>query len=80
MLGAPIIEDAFTTRARSSPRPHTTTHKCVPSAHIFTYPHRDASIDGAQLTLTKGVPSALIVEDALYHMYRTFAETSDYHP
>jgi len=60
--------------------PPTTTHRCAPSAHTLTYTQRGASIDGAQLTLTKGVLSALIIEDALYHMYHIFAATSDYYP
>ena len=45
----------------------------------MTYTHRDASIDGAHHALTNAVLSALIIEDALYHMYHIFAATSDYY-
>ena len=58
----------------------TTAHRCAPSAHTLARTQRGAIIDGAQLTLTKGVLSALIIEDALYHMYHIFAETSYYYP
>ena len=69
-----------TTWATPSPRPPTTTHKCLPSAHTLTYTQRGTSIDGAHLIVTKGVLSALIIEDAFCHMDHIFAEASDYHP
>ena len=68
-----------TTWATPSPRPPTTTQKCVSSAHTLTYTQRGTSIDGEHLTLTKGVPSALVIEDACYHIEHIFAETSNYH-
>ena len=68
-----------TTWVTPSPRPPATTHKCVPSAHTLTYTQRDTIIDVAHLTLTKGVPSALVIEDACYHMEHIFAEISNYH-
>ena len=70
----------FAALTTPSPRPPNITHKCVPSAHTFTDPQRNTSIDGAHLTPTKGVLSALIIEDASYHMDHICAETSDYHP
>ena len=60
--------------------PPTTTHRCAPSAHTLTYTQRGTSIDGARLTLTKGVLSALTIEDALDHMDHIFVETSYYRP
>ena len=54
----------------------TTTHRCVPRGRTLAYTQRDTSIDGAQLTPTKGVLSTLIIEDAVYHMDRNIAETS----
>ena len=70
----------YTTCATSSPIPLTTTHRCVPRAHTLTYTQRDTSIDGAHRTPTKGVLSALVIAEALYHMGRMFANTSYYHP
>ena len=58
----------------------TTTHRCAPSAHTLAYTQRGASIDGAHSTLTKGVPSALVIEDAFHHLDHLFAETSHDHP
>ena len=49
-------------------------------SHLHIHTQRDTSIDGAHLTLTKGVLSALIIEDALYHMDHIFADTSYDHP
>ena len=69
----------FTTWTSSSLRPPTTTHRCVPNAHTLPYTQRDASIDAAHLTLTKGVLSALVVDDTFLPMDHRLAETSDYH-
>ena len=44
------------------------------------YTQRGASIDGAHLTLTQGVLSALIIEGVFSHMDHIFAEPSDDHP
>ena len=41
---------------------------------------RDTSINAAHLTLTKGVLSALTIEDALYHMGHIFVDTTYRHP
>ena len=60
--------------------PPTTTHRRAPSAHTLKYTHGGTTIDGAQLTLTKCVLSALIIDVAFYHMDLIFAETSDDHP
>ena len=49
-------------------------------SHLNIHTQRDTNIDGARLTLTKGVKSALIIEDALYHMDHLFADTSYDHP
>ena len=46
----------------------------------MAYTQRDTSIDGAHLTPTKGVLSALVAADALYHMGCIFAKTSYYKP
>ena len=70
----------FTTRTTFSPRPPNTAHKFEPSAHTVAYTQRDTSIDGAQLTLTKGVSRALIIDDAFYHMDHIFADISYYRP
>ena len=44
------------------------------------HPHRDTIIDGEHPTHTKGVLSALAIEDAFYRMDHTITETSDHHP
>ena len=46
----------------------------------MTYTQRDTRTDGAHPTLTKGVPSPLVIEDTFHHMDRIFAETSDHNP
>ena len=48
--------------------------------HSNTHTQRGTSIDGAQLTLTDGVLSTLIVEDACCHMDHIFDDTSYDHP
>ena len=44
------------------------------------HPHRDTIIDGEHPTHTKGVLSALVIDNAFSHMGPIFAENSDYHP
>ena len=58
----------------------TPAHRCAPSAHTLARTQRGAIIDGAQLTRTKGVLSALTIEDALYHMGHIFVDITYRHP
>ena len=41
---------------------------CTECSHLNIHTHRDTIIDGEHPTHTKGVLSALVIEDAFYHM------------